>query len=189
MTYDFFADKTDKLTVLDFIFNETDLQVFDLSSPYGQNINQYKSSKEITAKFDLLNGDKFAVTFQLWTPRHKGKAVFKKIDLDPRRCNGHTFRYSTEGWGMIQLYFGGLKNGNLHLSHIGHFNEKGAAKWEGINTFNGSVSAWNWKEIQVTSRKLKSHIHNKLTVNKIGSVGVLPGANAMQSEGVNFVTS
>ena len=124
--------------------------VFDLSSPYGQNISQYKSSKEVTAKFDLVNGDKFAVTFQLWTPRHKGKPVFRKVDLDPKRCNGHTFRYSIEGWGMIQLYFGGVKNNILSQSHIGHFTEKGAAKWEGTNKFNGSINDWDWKEMQAT---------------------------------------
>jgi hypothetical protein len=83
MTYEFYADKTDKLSVLDFIFNQTDLQVFDLASPYGQKIGQYKSCEEISAKFDLINGDKVAITFQLWTPRHKGEPVFRKVSLDP----------------------------------------------------------------------------------------------------------
>lgn len=34
MTYDFFANKTDKLEILDFIFSDTDLKIYDLSSPY-----------------------------------------------------------------------------------------------------------------------------------------------------------
>jgi hypothetical protein len=117
MTYDFYADKTDKLSILDFILSETDLQVFDLSSAFGEEICEYKNTDEIAAKFDLANGDRFAVTFQLWTPRHKGKPALRKIDLDPKRCNGHTFRYSTDGWGMIQLYFGGIKNNILSQSH------------------------------------------------------------------------
>lgn len=186
MRYDFYADQTDKLTILDFIFNETDLQVFDLFSPYGQNISQYKSSKEVTAKFDLVNGDKFAVTFQLWTPRHKGKPVFKKVDLDPKRCNGHTFRYSTDGWGMIQLYFGGVKNNLLSLSHIGHFSEKDAAKWEGTNKFNGNIKDWDWKEVQATSKKLKQYIHSKLAVTKFGRTDVLFGATKLYGQGVEL---
>lgn len=68
MTYDFFADKADKLKILDFIFKDTDLHVYDSDSPYGQGICQYKTVDEISSKFDLDNGDKFAVTFQLWTP-------------------------------------------------------------------------------------------------------------------------
>jgi|SRR5882724_10748976 len=85
MTCDFFADKGDKIKVLDFIFNETDLLIYDLGSLYGQEICGYKSVSEISSKFDLINGDKFAVTFQLWSPRHKGIPIFRKIDLDPKR--------------------------------------------------------------------------------------------------------
>jgi hypothetical protein len=180
MSYDFFADKADKLEFLDFIFKNTDLHVYDSSSPYGQEICQYKTIDEISSKFDLDNGDKFALTFQLWSPRHKGKPLFRKIELDPKRCNGHTFRYSTDGWGLIQLYFGGLKNNKLNQSHIGHFNEKEALKWEDINKVNGLVNLWDWTEIQTTSRKLKYHIHSKLSIKKIGSFGVLKGADKFE---------
>ncbi|WP_294079919.1 hypothetical protein [Proteiniphilum sp. UBA5384] len=186
MDYDFFADKADKLEILEFIFKETDLLVYDSGSAYGQEICQYKTVDEIYSKFDLDNGGKFAVTFQLWTPRHKGKPLFRKIDLDPKYCNGHTFRYSTDGWGLIQLYFGGLKDNELNLSHIGHFNEKGALKWEDTNKVNGLVSLWDWAEIQATSRKLKSHIHNKLATRKIGSFGVLSGADKLEKQGIKL---
>ena len=181
MTYDFFADKADKIEILEFIFKDTDLQVYDLGSQYGQEIRQYKTSNEIYTKFDL-EIDEFGTTFQLWTPRHKGKPIFRKVDLDPKRCNGHTFRYATEGWGLIQLYFGGLKNNELKHSHIGHFNEKGALKWEE----NGLVSSWDWTEIQATSRKLKYQIHNKLATRKIGSFGVLSGADKLETQGIKL---
>lgn len=186
MTYDFFADKADKLEILDFIFKKTDLHVYDLSSAYGQEIYQYKAVDEVSSKFDLDNGDKFAVTFQLWTPRHKGKPLFRKINLDPKHCNGHAFRYSTDGWGLIQLYFGGLKNNELNQSHIGHFNESGALKNESSTAFNGKVNAWDWAEIQATSRKLKYLIHNKLATRKIGCLGVLPGADRLEKHGIKL---
>jgi hypothetical protein len=47
MNYDFFADKADKLEILDFIFKDTDLHVYDLGSPYGQEICEYKTIDEI----------------------------------------------------------------------------------------------------------------------------------------------
>ena len=186
MTYDFFADKADKLQIIQYILTDTDLQIYDASSPFGQEIFNYKSVEEISSKFDLVNGDKFAVTFQLWTPRHKGQPVFRKIELDLKRSNGHTFRYSTDGWGLIQLYFGGLKNNQLSQSHIGHFNEAGALKNEGSTTFNGKVSSWDWTEIQTTSRKLKYQIHNKLARRKIGSLGVLAGADRLEIAGIKL---
>ena len=99
MTYDFFASKSDKINLLDFIFKETDLKVFDLASPYGQEICEYKSTDEIVSKFDLENGGQSSQTFQLWTQRFGGEILFRKIELDPKYCHGYTFRYSTEGWG------------------------------------------------------------------------------------------
>ena len=186
MNYDFFAEKADKLEILDFIFKETDLQVYDLGSAYGQQICQYKTVDEISSKLDLDNGDKFAVTFQLWTPRHKGKPLFRKIDLDPKHCNGHNFRYSTDGWGLIHLYFGGIKNNELSQSHIGHFNEIGALKNENSSVFNGKVNDWDWTEIQATSRKLKYQIHNKLATRKIESFGVLSGADKLEKLGIKL---
>ena len=184
MTYDFYAAEEDKLLILDFIFNQTDLRVYDLSSAYGEEISEYKSTDEICSKFDLTNGDKYAITFQLWSPRHKGKPFFRKIDLDPKHCNGNTFRYSTDGWGLIQLYLGGIKFNKLHHSHIGHFTESGVQKWKNTNSFNGSVDSWDWSEIQSTSRKLKQYIRNKLTVGKMGHVDILPATNNLMHQGI-----
>ncbi len=186
MNYNFFADKNDKLQILDFIFNETDLKIYDLGSPFGQEICEYKNVEEIESKFDLENRDKFAITFQLWSPRHKGKPLFRRVELDPKRCNGHAFRYATDGWGLIQLYLDGIKNGVLHQSHIGHFSEKGALNWENVNSVNGRVADWDWSEIQKTSRKLKYQIHNKLAVEKLGSLGVLEGADMLKKSGIKF---
>lgn len=185
MTYDFFADKADKLKILEFIFKEKDIHIYDLGSPYGQEICEYKTVEDISSKFDLQNDD-FGTKFQLWSPRFKGKPVFRRVVLDPKRCKGHNFRYATDGLGLIQLYFGGLKNNEIRRSHIGHFNEKGAYKWENTNPVEGLVSAWDWKEIEITSRKLKYFIHNKLASRKIGSFGILPEADKLLASGIKL---
>ena len=181
MRYNFFSAKTDKLEILDFIFKETDLRVYDLYSTYGKEVCEYKTTDDISSKFDL-EIDEFGTTFQLWSPRHKGQPTFRKVELDPKRCNGHTFRYATEGWGLIQLYFEGLKHGELGYSYLGHWNEKGALKHES----NELINLWDWTEIQVTSRKLKYYIHNKLATRKIGSLGVLSGADKLTKQGINL---
>lgn len=167
MIYDFFANKTDKLKILDFIFKDTDLQVYDFASPYGKEICHYKTVEEVSSKFDF-EIDEFGTNFQLWSPRHKGKPIFNKIELNPKYCQGYSFRYATQGWGLIQLCFGGMKNNELKHSHIGHFNQKGALKWQDSNKVNGNVDSWDWTEIQVTSRKLKNHIQNKLVMRIMG---------------------
>ncbi len=79
MTYDFFATKSDKINLLDFLFKETDLRIFDLASLYGQEISEYRSTEEIVTKFDLDSGGQSSLTFQLWTQRFGGDILFRKI--------------------------------------------------------------------------------------------------------------
>jgi len=187
MSYNFFADKEDKLQIIDFIFRETDLRIFDHSSPSGEDIREYFKVEEIADKFELHYGGRFAACFQLWSPNHGSRPLFRKINLDPKKCKGHTFRYSTDGWGLIQLYFGGVESNGLNQSHIGHFNRKEAAKNESITHFNGRVNDWNWTEIEKTSRKLKNHIHNSLAIRKIGSVGVLLAAERLVNHEIQLI--
>lgn len=186
MNYNFYADLNDKIDVLNFIFNQTDLKIYDSNSTLGQEICEYHSSAEIAEKFDLIYGNKFAVTFCLYSPRHKGKPIFRRIDLDPKHTKGPKFRYSTDGWGLIQLYFGGIQENILNHSHIGHFNEKGALNNEATIPSNGQVDQWDWREIQKTSRLLKNEIHNKMAVRKMSSLGVLAGAATLADQGIEL---
>jgi hypothetical protein len=84
------------------------------------------------------------------------------------------------------LYLGGIKKNELYHSHIGHFNEKGALKWEYTNKVNGLISSWDWTEISKTSRKIKYQIHNKIAIRKIESLGVLSGAHNLQTQGIKL---
>jgi hypothetical protein len=185
MTYDFFATKTDKIQILDFILNDTDLEIFDSYSEYGKEVVRYKRLSELIEKFDLDQVDKFAM-FTCWSPRFGGKLLFTKIDLNPLYTQGHAYRYRTDGWGSLQLRFGGLKANILTASHIGHFSEKGVQNWEDTVTEKGKVIGWNWIELQKTSRKLKYQIHQKMSVRKIGSRGVLSAADELSKTGIKF---
>lgn len=188
MNYDFFATESDKIDLLNYIFNETDLKIFDLSSAYGENIFEYKTASDIATKFDLQNGGKFALTFQLWSPRFKADPIFRRVDLDPKYCKGHTFRYATEGLGLIQLYFGGIHNNSISSSHIGHLTQKRALIFEKDNPSMGKANSWDWQEIEKTSRQLKYQIHNnKLAVKKIGLSGILKGAINLKNKDLNLL--
>ena len=186
MTYDFFADKSDKINLLDFIIAETDLKIYDLASPYGQEISIYNSTSEIASQFDLENGGQSSITFQLWTEEFGGEVLFRKVNLDPKCSKGYTFRYSTDGWGLMQLYLGGIQNNVLFPSHIGHYNKDAALKWEGKNHFNGMVDKWNWKKVEKASRRIRNHIHRKMALSRIGSYGILPGAEQLSASGIKL---
>ncbi|RZL41125.1 MAG: hypothetical protein EOP00_25430, partial [Pedobacter sp.] len=125
MNYDFFADKEDKISVLDYIINETDLQIFDFNSEPGKLISEYTHINDITEKFELEIGGSYISSFCLYKPNFGGKIYYRKIELDKNLKLDSYFRYSMEGWGLINLHFGGLKNSVLHRSKVNHFSLKG----------------------------------------------------------------
>ncbi|GAB3635722.1 hypothetical protein GCM10027422_13120 [Hymenobacter arcticus] len=185
MNYNFLANAVDKMQVFEFIFENTDLQVFDLGSEPSQEIYRYKSTAEIASKFDLENGGQFAVTLQLWSPRFGGEVVFRKINLNPDYCNGHTFRYATVGWGLIHLYLGGHQKNCFHHSNIGHFNERGALVRADDDKELSEVKRWNWKEIVSISGRLRRQIH-KVAVGNFNGMDVMPGADVLSKTGVEL---
>jgi hypothetical protein len=187
LTYDFFADESDKVAILTYILEETDLQIFDLYSRLGETVKNYNSLIDITSCFDLKNEVPSAIHFQLWSPRFKGEPNFRKIELNPKYCKGHTFRFSTEGWGLIQLYLGGVTGKILKHSHVGHWNQKGALKSECTSPIKGNVESWDWTAVQRASNQLKYLLDKKLSVKRLGNYGVLPGAAYLEEQGFSLV--
>ena len=179
MNYQFFAGKDDKFEVLKYIFEETELKVFDSYSIPEEEIVEYKSVSEIISKF---SDDNQIMVFVLWNEKFEGKIIHRRIELNPKHCNGKTYRYSIGGWGLIQIGFGRLNKQNLSKSTISHFNEIRAKKEQ----MNGEADIWNWKEILKASNKLKYQIHNKMAVEKIGSFGVLKKAKELSDSGFKF---
>jgi len=102
MTYDFFAGEKDKIALLTYVFENTDLQVFDLYSYYGTEITEYRTVADIVSRFNLKSD---SIYLQLWSPQFKGKIDFRSVELDPKRCKGHTFRYATGGWGLFSSIY------------------------------------------------------------------------------------
>lgn len=140
---------------------------------------QYFSTSEILEKFDLENGGDYAVCFSLWNPLDGTKNIIKKVDLNPEKCNGHTFRYCTQGWGVQQLYLGGIQEEYLNSSRFLGFNEKGALAKDSYYCFTDSVAhKLDWKLIRSDQRKLKNYIEKKIgSINKNNKGVILHHAN------------
>lgn len=94
MNYNFFADRADKIKLLNLIFDETDLRLFDCYSGYGEPVSEYKTANEVSQRFDLEYGGQSAVTFHLWSPQFSSDILIEKIDLDPKHCKGIFFAIS-----------------------------------------------------------------------------------------------
>lgn len=96
--------------------------------------------------------------------------------LLPGVAGDATFRHCCEGWGLIQLYYGGpFGTQQLRWSHTNHNTEKRALAWAATTPRLGDPGAWDWEKITSGSSKLNRAIRT-LTVNKIGSHPVLQHA-------------
>jgi hypothetical protein len=100
----------------------------------------------------------------------------RRIDFHPGARGDTTFRYCCEGWGLIQLYYGGsVGTQELRWSHTNHNTEKRASAWAPTVPRLGDPAAWNWAAVTGASGKLNRAIR-RMAVSKIGSRPVLPHA-------------
>jgi hypothetical protein len=172
MNFNFYAEKNDRKIILDFIFNETNWEIYDLGSLFGKKITKYTTTEEVERKIET---EKRSAYFNIYSPDFGGEVIFRKVMLDPQYCDGHTFRYATEGWGLIQLYFGKVWNARLEHSTIQHNSETRARNWYTTCPDMCNPDLWNWKEISKASRKLSNFI-KKASSLKIGSQHIMPEA-------------
>ena len=95
------------------------------------------------------------------------KHMVSRIALDPSKCDGHTFRYTLDGGGVMQLYFGGVHRSNvLTRSHFGHQSEPRARAWS-------VASGVDWIAQKKLSNRIQYHLRRRLAVARAGSCAVL----------------
>jgi hypothetical protein len=169
---DFFAAAADQKALLDFLFLSTDVRVFESYSEFDSEIREFRSTSELASAFEIgsdTHGHGAAVLLQLWSPTVMKDLVIRRYSVDPSYCDGHTFRFSIEGGGLIQLYLGGVCGRVVTKSHYGHQSKVRAQNW---NVDSGI----DWDALQVLSRRIQYHIRRRLAVAKAGSYPVLPEA-------------
>lgn len=169
---DFFATRADHEAVVRFLFASTDIRVFESYSEYDRELREFRSFEGLAAAYDVgadPYGHGFAVLLQLWSPSVEPGPQIERIKLDPRRCEGHTFRYNIEGWGLIQLYLGGTHGRTITSSHYGHNSEARARKW-------GHSEGVDWAALKSLSNKIQYHIRGRLALARVPGRPVLAEA-------------
>ncbi|ODB99862.1 hypothetical protein A3197_05555 [Candidatus Thiodiazotropha endoloripes] len=183
---DFYAVGGDLQKVLEFVFEELGCRVFELSSKPDTELREFRSAEEVMTLggFGECIGNAHSVYLQLWAQSASGEVEIRKISLNPKACNGATFRYQIQGWGLIQLYLGGISKAGIIHSHTNHNSEKRAEKWASTYDELGAVSSWDWKVVNQVSSKLNRYIR-KISVLKLNSRPVLPEAGRDLEAGKN----
>ena len=120
---DFYALGDDLRSLFGFLFAETDIVIYELSSEFDREPRPFASISALEAVFNLRAYR--AGYLQLWSASVMAHPVFRRVEL---KVSGHSFRYVVEGTGLIQLYLDGVRDGVIYHTHYGHWNEAGARK-------------------------------------------------------------
>lgn len=176
---DFFAAAADQRAILDFLFSSTDVRVFESYSEPDAELREFPSTDDLAAAFPVgfdPHGNGHAILLQLWSPSVMRDLSIRRFQLDPSRCNGHTFRHNVEGGGLMQLYFGGVCDRVVTRSHFGHQSQVRAKAWE----VDDGV---NWEALKSLSNRIQYHVRKRLASGKAGSMPVLPAALSLARAG------
>lgn len=114
-------------------------------------------------KYEAGVGDVFR-QYTLYYAAAKGHTHERRVDLKPEACNGHTFRFCQEGWGLIQLQFDFRKH-PLVECRVAANSEIRASNWSDTYPDLQTPEAWDWA---VVERKVGRLVR---LLRKIGKAG------------------
>lgn len=173
---DFFAYGDDHRVILEHIFRTMPCRIFELASEVDTELAEFHSLADIEHRYqinDWSHDQHQTLHLQLYAEGADGYVNFRRVDLNPKKCDGATYRYSCNGWGLIQLYLESPRNSILRNSHTNHNSETRAHNWATTYPDMGDPASWNWAVVNSFSRKLNRFIRNS-GVEKRGSRVILP---------------
>jgi hypothetical protein len=161
----FYATDDDWPGVLEAVFDSGLFRVFESGSEPDRPLREFHTPAEVP---DGPHGRHLALFVIGSGPEPTGT----RVDLRA----GATVRYRCEGWGLVQLLYGGaFGTEELRWSHTNHNTEKRALAWAATLQRLGDPADWDWAAVTSASSRL-NRIIRKMAVSKVGSHPVLPHA-------------
>jgi hypothetical protein len=185
---DFYSAHCDHEPIVEYVFESQEFRVFELDSKPDSETVEITCASHLKECFGFSSWtDAPTIRLQLLVVSSGGQPTFRRINLKPGALGNATFRYSCEGWGLIQFYMEAPRDGYLRNSHTNHFSPKKAVAWADVDKSGKQTPAdWNWTEVQRASRRLNSFISRR-AVEKVGSRPILPSALELRTKGTIFL--
>ena len=135
------------------IFELGEVTVVEAYSAFGEELISLRSPEELTAYVRAQrNKPEQAAHFAIHYPDMGAELLRLKLQLRPEKCQGHTYRYSAAGWGLIWVRL------ELRESAVGSVisanSEKRAAAWTPTHPELGAPGQWNWPAVGRHLRRL-----------------------------------
>jgi hypothetical protein len=168
----------------EFVFESGAPVVFEAYSGYGQRLRRFRAPSELLAEIEsTLAGGQKSLHLAIHFPDAKGHVAERKIKLDPKSCDGHTWRYTVEGWGLIQFQ-GDLRHAPTIECRVAVNTQKRAEAWANTYPELRDPELWDWGVVQQQagriSRRMKKIAEpcaapNGGPATQLGNSGVTEG--------------
>jgi hypothetical protein len=132
-------------------------QVRSSESDLGAPLQHFATPAEVKAKAASCAGAGLHnYGFGFWYPSMKGLVLERKVILDPPR-EGHAFRHSLAGWGLIhlQLYF--AQPGKLQCRVVVNSRTRALSRQDRHPEL-GPVADWDWRVVESYAFRLSRRL-------------------------------
>lgn len=148
-------DKNRLYELFDFIFSDSSVQVYESYSQMEEKTVQINDKNGFNIYFQkAISENAKNLGFVIYYPESKGSIFFSKIKLNPDQCNGKTYRYRTDGWGLIAVHLDVLNKDSEIVCSVSANSEKRATNWKSINPEFGDPDLWKWKIVESKTRSI-----------------------------------
>lgn len=187
-SFNFYAIGEDHRKILSFVLESGECDVFEHGSEPGKKTVCFRSLCDFEKRFGIADWSQVpeAILLQLHVRDAGGFVQQRKIELikSERHPDGG-FRYTTNGWGLIQLCLEIPVRGSLRASHTVHNLPERLAKWGNLDHDKlGDPAAWDWEKVISFSKRLNSFIRRQGVAKK--GRAILPAAAAARERGCEF---
>jgi hypothetical protein len=148
-------DKNKLFELFEFISSESEVQIYESYSEMESEIIRIKNYSEFSNYFKHRVSESVKhLGFGVYYPESKGVVSITKIELDPKRCKGKTYRYRIDGWGIIFIHLNLIESDTKIECRISVNSQKRGENWKSTHPEFGDPESWEWKIVETNARKL-----------------------------------
>ena len=99
--------------LIEFILSDSKTELYESYSEMENELVRISNFSEFKDYFEHSTTEKKRqLGFGIYNPESKGKFTITKLKLDPKYCNGKTYRNRIDGWGIIYVHLNLLNTEN-----------------------------------------------------------------------------
>lgn len=154
MTLATLIDFSDFGVLIESAFQQSETpQVSSSESELGASLQHFADAQAVVAKArQVAETGAHDYAFGLWYPSMKGLVYERRVVLDPPR-EGHAFRHSLSGWGIVHLHLYFTTGKTLQCRVVVNSEARAKAR-EARYPELGPVSDWNWRVVEAQAFRL-----------------------------------